>query len=158
VSTWLNIATWWTCLIVTVAGLLLSFVAWRAKGARSGLRGIAWSLLPIAVYLTHAIRLVGRLGSAIVQFGSSFVFSPKAWFGVILLGLSALLFVVSGGIPLVGGKRKRDKAKRARLNSGSDRGGQVAPSVPETRQQPPMPPADDDLGDVREILRRRGIK
>lgn len=155
-STWLNIATWWTCLIVTVAGLLLSFVAWRTRGLRSGLRGVAWSLLPIAMYLTHAIRLVGRLGSAIAAFGSAFVFSPKAWFGVILVGLSALLFLVSGGIPLVGGKR--EKAKRARLDASRDRAGQVASSVPEARQQPSMPPADDDLGDVQEILRRHAIK
>jgi hypothetical protein len=158
VSTWLNIATWWTCLIVTVVGLLLSFVAWRKKGTRSGLRGIAWSLLPIAMYLTHAIRLVGRLGSAIVQFGASFVFSPKAWLGVILVGLSALLFLASGGIPLVGGKRQREKAKRARLDAGRDGVEHVGPSVPETRQQPTMAPADDDLGDVQEILRRHGIK
>ena len=77
-GTWLSIATGTTCLIVTIVGLILSLWAWRAKGARSGLRGIAWSLLPIAMYLTHATRLVGRIGSAIVQFGAGSTFKKVA--------------------------------------------------------------------------------
>src|SRR5580698_1055563 len=79
---------------------------------RSGMRGAAWSLLPLVMYLTGSIRLVGRLGSAIVSFAGSFVFSPKAWLGVILFGLAVLLFLISGGIPLLGGTRKRNKARR----------------------------------------------
>jgi hypothetical protein len=162
-GTWLSIATGTTCLIVTIVGLILSFIAWRKKGLRSGLRGVAWSLLPIVMYLTGAIRLVGHLGSAIVQFAGSFVFSPKAWFGVILAGVAVLCFLISGGIPLLGGTRRRNKARRQRAresrDSGSHGGPDATPSLPPARQQPPGPaPSDDDLSDVQEILRRRGIK
>ena len=63
-STWISFVTGsWAgpvCLAVTVVGLVLSVVAWRRKGARSGIRGMAWSLLPLAVYLVHALALVGR--------------------------------------------------------------------------------------------------
>ncbi len=163
-GTWLSIATGTTCLIVTIVGLILSFVAWRKKGLRSGLRGVAWSLLPIVIYLTGAIRLVGHLGSAIVQFAGSFVFSPKAWLGVILAAVALLCFLISGGIPLRGGTRRRNKERRqrdrARGEYAHDGPQQATPAVSPARPQSQVPPAaaDDDLSDVQEILRRRGIK
>jgi hypothetical protein len=168
-GTWLNIATGTTCLIVTIVGLILSAWAWKAKGPRSGMRGVAWSLLPIVMYLTGAIRLVGRLGSAIVSFAGSFVFSPKAWFGVILFFLAALLFMVSGGIPLLQGGRKKDrrqKQREARKLREHDAAMQARSGVPAARPQADMPPPapqpgqapEDDLSDVQDILRRRGIK
>lgn len=162
-GTWLSIATGTTCLIVTIIGLILSVWAWRAKGPRSGMRGIAWSLLPIVMYLTGAIRLVGRLGSAIVTFAGSFVFSPKAWLGVILFFIAALLFLITGGIPLLHRGRKRDKRrkdKEARRARQTENGVQ-ATSAPATRSQagpPPGSPPKDDMSDVEDILRRHGIK
>ena len=154
-GTWLNIATFPVCLTVTIVGLILSFIAWRKKGLRSGLRGAAWSLLPLAMWLTGAVRLVGHIGSAVVQFASAFVFSPKAWLGVILACLAVLLFLISGGIPLFSGTRKRNKKRRERARAGQ----QPEPAAVEpARRQAPAAPADDDLGDVEEILRRRGIK
>ena len=70
VHSWLSFATsGWAgpvFIAVTVAGLILSGIAWRKKGARSGIRGIAWSLLPIAAWLTHAL------------FPSSAVSSPRS--------------------------------------------------------------------------------
>ena len=153
-GTWLNIATFPVCLTVTIVGLVLSFIAWRKKGLRSGLRGAAWSLLPIAMWLTGAVRLVGHIGSAIVQFASAFVFSPKAWLGVILACLAVLLFLISGGIPLVSGTRERNKKRRERVRAGEPEPAAVQPA----QRQAPPPPANDDMGDVEEILRRRGIK
>ena len=157
-GTWLRIATGTTCLIVTIVGLILSFIAWRKKGMRSGMRGVAWSLLPLAMYLTNAIRLVGRLGSAIVQFAGSFVFSPKAWLGVILVGIAALLFLISGGLPLLGGTRRRKGERRDRARRDDAEQGTASVPPARRRAEMPPPPADDDLGDVQEILRRRGIK
>ena len=157
---WVNdIATGPICLTVTIVGLVLSFIAWRKKGLRSGMRGVAWSLLPLAMYLTNAVRLVGRIGSAIVQFAGAFVFSPKAWLGVILVGISALLFLLSGGIPLVSGHRRRKKAK-ARRQRGDDQtgGGQPPASIPPARQQQPARTGDDDdMREIQDILRKRGI-
>jgi cytochrome c oxidase assembly factor CtaG len=154
-STWLNIATGTTCTIVTVVGLVLSAWAWRAKGWRSGMRGIAWSLLPVVMYLTGAIRLVGRLGSAIVVFAGNFVFSPKTWLGVILFFAAAALFLATGGIPLVQSGRKRQKRREARRRS---RDTAAAPSQISAAPAQTHPLPEDDLGDVEEILRRRGIK
>jgi hypothetical protein len=159
VSTWLSFATGAAagpvCIAITVAGLALSVLAWRRKGARSGIRGAAWSLLPAAAWLTHSLGLVGRIVSAVVQFGGSFVLSPKAWLGVILVGVSVLLFVVSGGIPLLGWRKRRDK-KRVR-GQPADRGGQIQPPAAGRRSAGELTGQDDDLSDVRDILKKHGI-
>lgn len=158
-SNWLSFAnSGWAgpvFLVATVIGLVLSAVAWRKKGARSGLRGIAWSLLPFAAWLTHSLRLIGQIVSSIVVFAGSFLFSPKAWLGVILVGVSALLFLVSGGIPLVRWRRKRHKGDQPKGRSGNGQAPASTPAV-RSRQAPPAGP-DDDLSDVRDILKRHGI-
>ena len=135
---------------VTVVGLVLSGLAWRRKGHRSGIRGIAWSLLPAAAWLTHSLGLVGRMVSAIVQFAAGFVFSPEAWLGVILVGVSVLCFLVSGGIPLVGSRRRH----RKEVGQGEPRQPAAGSSG---RGRPAIESGDDDLADVRDILKKHGI-
>jgi len=170
-NTWNSIAWFPLCVGLTGVGLVLSWFAWRRKGARRGIQAVAWSLLPLALYLTGAIELVGKIGSAVVQFASAFVFSPKTWAGVALFGLIALIFLVFGGIPLLSGKKRR--AKKKELKQQSAAGGTAAAAAPggrEVAQVGAAKPAkqaksakggaDDDLGlddDVAEILRRRGI-
>lgn len=151
-STWLSIGGW-VCIAVTVVGLGLSVVAWRRRGARSGLRGIAWSLLPIAAYFTHSVRLIGQLVSAIVQFASSFVFSAKAYVGVGLLVLAVLLFVASGGMPKVRRPGRRKDARRDRAGDQSEPA--KMPALQDRRAKAAA--GDDDLGEVRDILKRHGI-
>jgi hypothetical protein len=160
VNSWLSFATSsWAgpvFLLVTLAGLVLSVIAWRKKGARSGIRGVAWSLLPIAAWLTHALRLIGHIVSSVVQFAGGFVFSPTAWLGVILVGASALLFLVSGGIPLVGW-RKHHKDKKDRQGGGQRTAPASAKSLQRSSGKAAAPAEDDDLSDVRDILKRHGI-
>src|ERR1700735_1326449 len=108
-NTWNSIAWFPLCAGLTGVGLILSWFTWRRRGLRRGIRAAAWSLLPLALYLTGSILLVGRIGSAVVQFASSFVFSPKTWAGVILLCLSAVIFLTSGGIPRARRRRRADK-------------------------------------------------
>ncbi len=145
---------------LTLLGLILSWLAWRRRGAAAGLRGVAWSLLPLAAYLTGAIKMLWQMGAAIGDFASSFVFSPRVWAGVIVACAAGVLFVVSGGLR---------RARRAR--SG---GGQAQPRQPGRPAQPGQPsqpakalkpaskksPASDDdaLGDAAEVLRRMGIR
>jgi hypothetical protein len=163
------------CVAVTVAGLALSWLIWRKKGATRGMRAVAWSLLPLAAYLTHSVLLIGRLVNAVVQFAGAFVFSPKAWAGVIVVGIAAALFLASGGLPLLNWRKARERrklaaqaAKAAKANGSA--GEASAPAVGQANGQPtaavaprgkasvPSAADDDDLGDIQEILRRRGIK
>jgi hypothetical protein len=171
-NTWNSIEWLPLCTGLTVVGLILSWFAWRRKGARRGIQGVAWSLLPIALYLTGAIELVGRIGSAIVQFASSFVFSPKTWAGVALFALIAVIFLTFGGIPMLTGKKRRARKKELKqqpaggaatpaAGSGTRAVATVGAGKPAKQARPAKGGAADDGGgldaDVAEILRRRGI-
>lgn len=148
------------CVAISVIGLVLSWRTWRKRGATRGMRAVAWSLLPLAAYLTHSVGLIGRVVNAFVIFAGSFVFSTKSWAGVAVAALAAVLFVVSGGLPLLNWRKARERRKAAGDGKAgaskspaaavsSDQAGKSVSKVSE--------PADDDLSDVQEILRRRGI-
>jgi hypothetical protein len=150
---------------LTILGLILSWVAWRRRGFAAGLRGVAWSLLPLAAYLTGAIKMLWQMGAAIGDFASSFVFSPRVWVGVIVFGVAVVLYVVSGGLRRV---------RRNRSGSGGEEQQSGRPAQPGQPSQPtkalkpaskPGKPAkktssgdDDGLGDAAEVLRRMGIR
>jgi hypothetical protein len=142
---------------LTLLGLILSWLAWRRRGAAAGLRGVAWSLLPLAAYLTGAIKMLWQMGTAIGDFASSFVFSPRVWAGVIVAGVAGVLFAVSGGL-----RRGRSKAKQVR-DAGPAAAAVPGSSAPTKALKPAKSPAknkagdDDDLGEVADILRRHGI-
>jgi len=155
------------CLALTAAGLIAAWGRWRSKGPRSGVRMLAWAVLPMAFYLTGLADLLERLGSAFVKFGASFVFSPKTWLGVIIAGVAVLLLLISGGLPKVPG-RKGKKAVKEDSGSAPEAGrtgaGKNQSSGPQalttgtgrTRKQAAADD-DDDMADVEAILRRRGI-
>jgi hypothetical protein len=142
---------------LTLLGLILSWLAWRRRGAAAGLRGVAWSLLPLAAYLTGAIKMLWQMGTAIGDFASSFVFSPRVWAGVIVAGVAGVLFAVSGGL-----RRGRSKAKQVR-DATPAAASVPGSSAPTKALKPAKSPAknkaadDDDLGEVADILRRHGI-
>jgi hypothetical protein len=151
------------CVAVTAVGLILSWLTWRKNGAVRGMRAVAWSLLPLAAYLTGAVLLLGRLVNAVVRFAGSFVFSPKAWAGIVVVGIAAALFLSSGGLPLLNWRKARARRKAAAEGGGGRKSrstaSQASPPAVDGRKAPvPRGPEDDDMGDVQEILRRRGIK
>ena len=139
---------------LTLLGLIISWVVWRRRGAAAGLRWVALSLLPLAAYLTHAVKMLWQIGSAIGSFATSFIFSPQVWAGVALTGLAVVLFVVSGTMR---GRRRKPGA------AGADGPARVAspPAAPAGKALKPAkskaPADDDDLGDVADILRRHNI-
>ena len=95
-STYDKIAWLPLCAGLTGLGLVLSYIAMRRRGPGAGLRGAAWSLLPLAAYLTGAIEMFWKMGAAVGDFAKGFVFSAQVWAGIAVAGLSAVLFVVSG--------------------------------------------------------------
>jgi len=185
-STYDKIAWLPLCGGVTGLGLVLSYLAMRRRGLRSGLRGAAWSLLPMAAYLTGAIEMFWKMGAAIGDFAKGFVFSDRVWSGIALAGLSVVLLVASGGVRrrvAAGGRGARLKAgddtrsaSSGTLNSGMLNSGALGSGALATRPQAAAVPAasqpaagrrgagkaaadaDDDMKDIEDILRRRGIK
>ncbi|MGH3275207.1 MAG: cellulose synthase [Streptosporangiaceae bacterium] len=149
------------CVAVTAVGLVMSFVIWRRKGAVRGMRALAWALIPLVAYLTGAVLLIGRIVDAIVRFSGSFVFSPKSYAGVIVLALAVVLFLVSGGLPLLSWRKSRERKKVAAKSAQPDGVTARHPADGATARHPARRAGSsdaDDMSDIEEILRQRGIK
>jgi hypothetical protein len=147
---------------LTLLGLIGSWFAWRRRGLAAGLRGVAWSLVPLVLYLIGAIQLLWRFGTAIGSFAASFVFSPRVWSGVILAGVALVLFVVSGGLRRRRGRKAGSPAEPqtgalaapADARAGVD--GRTKPPAALSKRTPAAP--DEDMSEIEDILRRRGIR
>jgi hypothetical protein len=164
--------------LLTGLGLVLSYLTGRKRGMRAMFRGAAWSLLPLAAYLTGAIQMFWRMGVAIGDFASSFVWSPRVWAGLGVTGLAALMFVATGGRrrrrARVGPAPGRPAAKPGAAGTGivavpsgqpALSGGTGTPAAtpePLPRRKPkrgkPAADGDDDMKEIEDILRQRGIK
>ena len=170
---------------LTVLGLILSYLAYKRSGLRSGAMGAAWSLLPVAAYMTGATEMLWKIGAAIGQFGTGFVFSPLKWAGIGVTGLAIALFLAAGGCSRR--KASREARRVARAGRKDEAEGAVAPPalgksragapgtqvLPARREQVPVDrpaaaapakgsrkaasPDDDDMKDIEDILRKRGI-
>jgi hypothetical protein len=140
-ATWLAL----TLALTVMAGTWTWFVA-RPKGAPALIRGAAITLLPPAAYLTGTLEAGVEIGAVLGDWATALVFSPKVWLGLVLAGVSVLLFVVSGFLRkrAVGDAPAEAPADKLALPSGK-------PGKPGT------PAIDDDLAEIEALLRKRGI-
>jgi hypothetical protein len=172
---------WWLpiCGGLTGLGLVLSYLTARRRGLGAGMRGAAWSLLPIAAYLTGSIEMFWKMGVAIGDWAKGFAFSPRVWSGIAVAGLAVVLFVVSGPLRSrrqVPGRRERAADGSAKAAAAATKpSSALAPSTalattPVTPAPSPLPqrgkaakpakgaPDEGGIGsDVEDILRRHGI-
>jgi hypothetical protein len=173
-STYDQIVSLPLCAALTGLGLVLSYLVMRRRGLGSGLRGAAWSLLPLAAYLTGSVKMFWKIGVAIADFAKGFVFSTEVWSGIAVAGLAALLFVVSGPLRRRRGKRGQQGQRSqdqqgvgtaATKTAGREIAPRTAPVATTSSARSPVKARkgknaaddDDDLGDVEDILRRHGI-
>ncbi|WP_067185857.1 cellulose synthase [Microtetraspora niveoalba] len=150
----------WTplCVGVTAVGLVLSYLAFRRRGLAAGLRATAWSLLPLAALLTGILATLWNVVSTVVSFVTGLVLSPAVWAGVVLAGLSVLLFVVSGalrGRAIARGRGSADAAEAAAPTPTGTPAASAGKAKPVERPAKPAPA--DDFSDIEDILKRRGI-
>ena len=129
--------------LTALAGTYTWF-AYQRRGLAAGMRGAAITLLPLAAYLTKTLKMFTRIADAVADWATSLVFSPVVWLGVILAGVSVVLFVVSGMIAA----RSRPPEKVRKGKAGKE--------LPASRRGEPAV-ADDDMADIEAILRDRGI-
>jgi hypothetical protein len=191
------------CASLTGLGLVLTVLLGRRRSVRSMLHGAAWSLIPIAAFLTGSTLMLWRIGVAIGDWASAFVFSTERWAGVAVAGLIVLLFLAAGGRR----RRREARAKRLAARQRTPDGSQAAagatgapgaigatPTIPAGRQPWEQDPAaepeparrsgrqqaapskgskqpapagtsagaarpakSDDMAEIEEILRKRGI-
>ena len=129
-------ATWQALgLVLTLLGLGVSAIVWTRRGAASGLRAVAWSLLPLAAGLTGVLRLSWDIGEAVAWWLARLVFSPVVWLGLVVTMVAVALFLVSGFL------RSRGR-----------------PSPPPGRDPGSTAASGDDMSDIEELLRKHGIR
>lgn len=152
------------CAGLTVLGLIATWFTWRRRGAASGLRLASWSLLPLAAYLTGVIKVLWKMGLAVADWALHLIISPVVWSGIGLAAVAFVGFVVSGALrqrrgPAGAGKSSRKRAAGTtgtEVEKGGQGRGEIEPS-PSRSETPADTGSDDDLSDVEDILRKRGI-
>jgi len=128
-------------LSLTVLGAIYTWYAYQRRGLAPALRGAALTLLPLAALLTRTLRMFTEIADAVTGWATRLVFSPTVWVGVVVAGISVLLFGAARVIDRRGGKP----------------GTSGKPGKPVTRQVEASDPPDDDMADIEAILRKRGI-
>ena len=151
-TTWAALA-----LTLTIIGGALTWVAWRRRGLAAGLRGLAWTLVPVAAWLTGTLKLAVNIINDVGDWATRLVFSPAVWIGII----------VAGGV----GRPVRDlgtaaaaRHRRTRQGSGArhPQGRAAAGEGRRTRDraeaaQEARPDDLDDMDDIEAILKKHGI-
>jgi hypothetical protein len=137
------------CVGLTLLGVIATGVAWRRGNKGRVIQGVGLALAPIALYFSGLLRL---LWDAIVAFGtwaSKIILSPAVWFGLSLLGLCVVLWVVGG---LIARRSPKGKAVTADSTAAlpAKRGAGKA------RQS--APPIDEEMAEIEALLKSRGIE
>jgi hypothetical protein len=135
-------------LTLTLLGGIWTWLAFRRRGLASGLRGAAFTLLPAAAWLTHTLELLTNIVGAVGDWATSLVFNPFTWIGIMLAGVSVLLFGVSS---FLSSRQLGGRPDRRELGPGKAAGKAAGESGRGT------PALDDDLAEIEALLRKRGI-
>ncbi|MFW5419052.1 cellulose synthase [Nocardiopsis sp. CNT-189] len=154
---------------ITIVGLLISWLVWRRRGAAAGLRGVAWSLVPLAAGLLGLMATLWRAVADIAGILAGLLFNPMVWAGVVVAGIAAVLFVASGFMRARGmGVRGAKAAGRSEAAGAGQAEGIAgpAPTAPQpkagsgqkARKKAEPAGGDDDLGDIEDLLRKHGIE
>lgn len=153
------------CVGLTLLGLIGSWAAWRRRGAAAGVRGVAWSLLPVSLYLTGLLELVWDVVRSTVSWVTHLIFSPTVWAGVALFGVSVVLYVVSG---VAKGRRSPEKPATTKPTAAPGELTSTGPA-PASASAPAAKPAkapkgakasqqeSSEFDEIEDILKRHGI-
>jgi hypothetical protein len=140
------------CSAAAAAGLGIAAVTAYRKRFLAAARIAAYSLVPLGLVMT-----------GVVDWVADTAFSPAAWAGFGVLGVSWLLFVSTRAVERRrGGTRKERKATRA-AQSEAIAPAASAPSLGQASRPAPRPAAapragaGDDFSDIEAILKKHGI-
>jgi hypothetical protein len=132
-------------LSLTVLGGIYTWFAFRSRGFVAGLRGVGFTIIPVALLLTDTLQMVTKIGSAIGDWALHLAFSPVNWLGIILAVLSVTCFVAAGFLSDrgVSAEKAPDEPARKSLGKGT--------------KKDPLFADDPELAEIEALLRKRGI-
>jgi len=163
------------CIGLALIGVIVAGVAWR-KGSRGRVvQGVGLALAPVALYFTGLLPLLWNAVVALVGWATSIIFTPAMWFGISLLALCVVLWVVgdvlvsrsatkgagssagSGGSkPALGTGRATGSTQAARTSAKGTAPARVKASG-KAKGKEPAQEIDPELAEIEAILKNRGI-
>ena len=151
------------CAGLSLVGIVVTAIIWKLAKVRTVVWWLGLSLVPIDVYLLGLVPLMIDGYQTLRQWYGTLAVTPLVWTGAALGGLGVLLMLVSRVIPARPRRTPPDT-----VGATPDRRAVAAPPAPGSPVRPappagrgaagPLTPADSDLDEVTEILRRRGIE
>ncbi|MGI5201051.1 hypothetical protein ACQEU6_05575 [Spirillospora sp. CA-108201] len=131
---------------VTLVGLVISWGAYRRRGAGTGLRGAALSLVPLAAAMT-----------GVTEFVVDLAFSPVKWAGVAVAGLAVVLYLASGAMLSRRGAAGGGGGGGKAAGGGEGRRSAGGAAKPKRGVEGPAAGGDPEMAEIEKILRDRGI-
>jgi hypothetical protein len=136
------------CIGLALLGMIATGIAWRRGNKGRVVQGVALALTPIALYFSGLLRLAWNGITAVVTWASTLIFSPAIWFGMALLALCVVLWVVGGMV-----------ARRSKPRANAASGKSSAAALPaKGRSAAQQPPVDEEMAEIEALLKSRGIE
>lgn len=167
-TTWAALA-----LVLTLIGAGLTWFAWRRRGPAAAVRALAWTLVPLAAWLTGTLRLAAAVVDAVVDWATRLVFSPTVWLGIAVAALAVALWLLSGlmrargiGVRPRSERRAEKQAAKAGAAGGTLTAAGASSAPPASRSRGKGGGGKggkdglediEDLDDIEAILKRHGI-
>lgn len=151
------------CVGLTLLGVIGTGVAWRKENKGRVLQGIALAITPVGLYFTGLLGVVWSMVADIVGWAVRLAFSPVVWLGFGLLALSVVLFVVGGVAakklgPSRTQQRRAEGSKKPAVGSGQQSASGKGSGRTASGQSSQQPPIDDEMKEIEELLKSRGIE
>jgi hypothetical protein len=132
------------CLAISAGLGYSAYQRSKRRDMRGATRMAALALVPIGLDLAGFVRLGRKIGDAVWHWAFNLAFDPLVWLGIVMLGLAALLWIVTGfGSP--------DEAEPEAVTSTPRRA--VGPS----RQRTAPASAAGEDPEIEAILRKHGV-
>ena len=136
------------CIGLALLGVIATGIAWRRGNKGRVVQGVALALAPVALYFSGLLRLAWNGIVAVVGWASTMILSPAVWFGMALLGLCVVLWVVGGIVA-----RRSKPAAKVATGKGSPA------ALPAKRgASATQPPVDEEMAEIEALLKSRGIE
>ena len=113
-------------------------------------------MAPVALYFSGLLRLIWDGVVAVGSWASAIILSPAVWFGLGLLGLCVVLWVVGGVVARRSPSAKKSKTVAAGNAKTAALPAKGKPAAKTASRQPA--PIDDEMAEIEALLKSRGIE